>query len=58
MVLILKRKFLQKGVTFDTEEERNCEVTTPPNEVGDFLAFDSDHVECQFNVDMVKKIHL
>ena len=58
MVLILKRKFLQKGVTFDTKEERNCEVITPPNADGDFIAFDSDHVECQFNIEMVTKIHL
>jgi hypothetical protein len=58
MVLVLKRKFLQPGVRFDTEFDRNCEVITPPNEHNDFTAFDSDHVKCTFNVEMVTKIHL
>ena len=58
MVLVLKRKFLQKGVLFDTKEETNCEVVTPPDPEGNFTAFDSDHVERQFNIEIVTKLHL
>ena len=58
MVLLLRRTFLQPGVTFDTEAERNCEVVTPPDAEGNFTAFNSDHVECRFQIEMVTKIHL
>jgi len=58
MVLKLKRTFLQKGVLFDTTHETICEVITPPDANGNFTAFDSDHVERQFNIEMVTKMHL
>lgn len=41
------------GDRFGTEFESGCVATTAPDENGDFLALDSDGVECLFHVSMV-----
>ncbi len=50
---------MEKGQVFQTRFEVGCVVTVPEAEYGfagmpgEFLALDSDGVECVFNVDMV-----
>lgn len=41
------------GQRFCTPYEHGCIVTSLPDEDGEFLALDSDGVECSFNVDMI-----
>lgn len=47
---------LTVGARFDTEAESGCVVTGPVEDNGNFLARDSDGVECQFNILMVVRI--
>lgn len=54
MVLDLRRLMLVKDAIFDTEFETGCKVITEPDADGNFNAYDSDGVECQFNIEMVR----
>ena len=47
---------LAVGRRFDTEFETGCVVTGPVEEGGNFLARDSDGVECSFNILMVVRV--
>jgi hypothetical protein len=49
-------ELLTVGMQFATPFEAGCVVTTLPDKDGDFLAFDSDGVECSFHVNMVERI--
>lgn len=42
------------GSVFDTESEAGCISLSSPNQFGNFITRDSDGVECQFNIAMVK----
>ena len=44
------------GTRFATEAETGCVVTGPVEDNGNFLALDSDGVECSFNILMVVRI--
>lgn len=44
------------GARFATEFETGCQVTAGPDEHGNFLALDSDGVECRFTILMVVRI--
>jgi hypothetical protein len=44
------------GDTFNTPFEKGCVVTEEPDERGQFLALDSDGVECSFHVKMVSLV--
>lgn len=54
---------LTPGTRFDTEAESRCEVvTTPtpgydPTPPGNFVAYDSERVLCDFHVSMITWIH-
>ncbi len=50
---------LTPGTHFDTPFENGCEVITSPdpNEYFNFTAYDSEHVECGFDIRMVIRIN-
>jgi hypothetical protein len=41
------------GMMFDTAYEQGCVVVSLPDAQGNFIALDSDGVECDFHVSMV-----
>jgi hypothetical protein len=45
------------GTVFDTPAESGCVVTSLPDADGNFLALDSDGVECSFSRVMVARVH-
>jgi hypothetical protein len=45
------------GGLFDTVAERGCVATSEPDEVGNFLAVDSEGVECEFTTRMIVQVH-
>ena len=47
---------IKVGTVFDTEYESSCVAVSEPNADGEFIAKDSDGVECWFNVSMVTVI--
>lgn len=49
-------KDLTIGRSFATEAETGCVVAGPVDEDGNFLARDSDGVECEFNILMVVSV--
>ncbi len=41
---------------FDTPHEKDCEITEPVMDMhGNFMALDSDGVECLYNVVMIER---
>lgn len=44
---------MQIGDTFSTLYEKRCIVITLPDSEGEFIALDSDGVECSFHVSMI-----
>lgn len=44
------------GARFATEAETGCAVPGPVEDNGNFMALDSDGVECSFNILMVVRI--
>lgn len=44
------------GCLFDTVAERGCTATSEPDAVGNFLAVDSDGVECEFSTQMIVQV--
>jgi hypothetical protein len=57
MTVLIDTEDLKVGTRFDTEFESYCVVTDPPDELGNFLAIDSEGVECQYGIEMVEHIH-
>ena len=51
---------LPVGTRFDTEFETGCVVTIPPGDeelgAGNFLALDTEGVECLFHVQMITEV--
>jgi hypothetical protein len=45
------------GGLFDTIAERECVATSEPDDVGNFLAVDSEGVECEFTTQMIVRVH-
>jgi hypothetical protein len=41
------------GTVFETEFEGGCVMTTVPDEYGQFMAIDSDGVECGYQINMI-----
>lgn len=54
MANLIKR--IKPGVEFDTPHERGCVVISSPDSDGNFDAYDSDHVACQFHVSMILQL--
>jgi hypothetical protein len=52
-VSVKEPALLSIGDKFDTPFESNCTVTGDVDAFGNFLALDSDNVECLFNVVMI-----
>lgn len=48
---------LPVGAIFDTPFESGCVVTEKVNPFGTFAAKDSEGVECEYNIRMVKNVH-
>ena len=48
-----QRRRLPVGCKFDTRYESGCRVTRTVDNYGEFLALDSDGVECAYTVSMV-----
>lgn len=45
------------GTVFDTPFENGCVAVEAPDDLGNFVALDSDGVECLFFIDMVTKTY-
>jgi hypothetical protein len=55
--IIIDRDALIIGTKFDTPYENDCIVTRAPDESGNFMARDSDGIECEFHISMVEWVH-
>jgi hypothetical protein len=49
----MTKNLITKYTHFDTDFEKDCIALEAPDEFGNFDAFDSDRVICQFNIKMV-----
>lgn len=49
---------LHVGTVFNTPFESNCVVTSEIDTEGNFLAKDSEGVECEFSTEMISFIHI
>lgn len=47
---------IERGTVFDTTFESGCIARTNPDRDGNFIALDSDGIDCRFNVTMVTRV--
>lgn len=48
---------IEPGTRFDTPFEDGCVAVEVPDDLGNFVALDSDGIECLFFIDMVTKTY-